>query len=262
MKEKEAEQAANTIKPEVVVPAHFGSIVGKTKDAKEFINELDPSVKSKILLDLLDGIEHITHATIKLTKGPVIYFDPIGIEDKPKDADMIFVTHNHSDHFSVPIIKRIAKEDTHFIATLDVAETLKREGFTNITEVVPNESYNVNGLNFTAVPAYDQATHLQENNWVGYIVDYHNTSYYIPGDTTLIPEIENFENVDVAFLPVDGAYTMSPKQAAQAASALKVLVAIPIHFGSVVGTTKDAEEFLALLDPSIMSKIMVLKSSK
>lgn len=262
MNAKEADDV-NIIKPKVVVPTCFGSIAGSTKDVKEFINELDESVKCKILLDLLEGAQHLTHSTIKLTKGPVIYFDPIGIHDEPKDADMVFITHNHHDHFSKDIIKRIVKENAHFIAPADVADLLRKGGINNITEVVPNQSYSVEGINFTTVPSYNinKNYHLKENNWVGYVVEYHNTSYYIAGDTDLIPEIENL-NVDVAFLPVGGTYTMNANEAAKAANLMKPLVAVPVHFGSIVGTTEDANTFISELDKSIMGKIMLADTSK
>lgn len=213
--------------------------------------------------DALEGIEHLNHSTIKLAKGPIIYFDPIGIDDDLKDADMVFITHNHHDHFSKDIIKRIAKDNTHFIAPFDVAKVLKKDGIENITEIVPNQSYNIEGIHISTVPAYNinKDYHLKESNWVGYIVKYHNTSYYIAGDTDLIPEIENL-NVDVAFLPVGGTYTMNASEAAKAANLMRPLVAVPIHFGSIVGTSEDASDFIAKLDPSIMGKILLTNASK
>ncbi len=263
MNASEAAKATSIIKPKVVVPIHFGSIVGKTEDAREFIAGLDPSTQCEVLLDLLNGVEHFNHSTLKMTKGPIIYFDPIQIETEPKDADLVFITHMHDDHFSMENIKKVAKDSTQFIAPSDVAQILKDEGITNIIQVVPNNKYDLEGVTFTAVPAYNigKEFHQKEKNWVGYIVNYHNTSYYIAGDTDVIPEMKNF-NVDIAFLPVGGTYTMNASEAAEAANLIKPLVAVPIHFGSIVGTTQDANDFISILDKSIMSKIMLTNALK
>ena len=258
MNANEAAKAASIIKPKVVVPIHFGSIVGKAEDARQFISELDQSIECKMLLDLLNGLEHLNHSTIKMTKGPIIYFDPIQINDESKDADLVFITHIHDDHFSLENIKKIAKDSTHFIAPSDIAKVLKDEGINNITEVLPNKRYTVEGINFTAVPAYNigKEFHKKGQNWVGYIVDYHNISYYIAGDTDLIPEMKNF-NVDIAFLPVGATYTMDASEAAQAANLIKPLVAVPIHYGSIVGTVEDSINFISNLDAAITGKSML-----
>jgi L-ascorbate metabolism protein UlaG (beta-lactamase superfamily) len=149
------------------------------------------------------------------------------------------------------------KASTKIIITADGVESLVKENFNNVIAVYPLESYKLNGLEFKTVPAYNlnKDFHKKDSNWVGYILNINNTSYYFAGDTDVIPEMKDF-NVDVAFLPVGGTYTMNATEAAQAANIIKPLVAVPIHYGDVVGSAEDAKTFVNLIDDSIQGLIL------
>jgi L-ascorbate metabolism protein UlaG (beta-lactamase superfamily) len=257
MDAKEAANAANMIKPKVAVPIHFGDVVGTTQDARTFISLLDKKITGVVLKNLLNGISHSKQSTIKIAADNIIYVDPYNIDGEPKDADIIFITHTHGDHFSIPDIKKIMKASTKIIITSDGIESLEKEGFQNILTVVPFENYTLNGLEFKTVPAYNKNKdfHKQASNWVGYILNIKNTSYYFAGDTDIIPEMSDL-NVDVAFLPVGGTYTMNASEAAQAANMIRPLVAVPIHYGDVVGSAEDAKSFIDNLDASIQGIIL------
>ena len=214
------------------------------------------------------NIELLGHASIKIDK---IYFDPFQLKQNYNDAEYIFITHSHYDHFSEEDILKI-KEQTHpktkqsrldkimkmqqKIAQIKLEEKIKNtyevlvEGFTEdkIIVVEPSKSYKLNNLEFTTIPAYNinKPFHPKENNWVGYLLNYNEKTYYIPGDTDITEENKKVK-CDIAFIPVGGTYTTDYKEGAELANIIKPQVAIPIHYGSIVGTKEDGEKFKKLL---------------
>ncbi len=214
--------------------------------------------KAAILKELLQGVSHIKHSTIKIQGTKIIYFDPIGIEGEPKDADIILISHSHGDHFSAEDIKKLAKDSTILVIPGDIVETAVQEGFTNIVTVAPNKDYEVDGVKFSTIPAYNtnKDFHKKESNWVGFIVNMNNTRYYFAGDTDFIPEMKGVK-ADVVFLPVGGTYTMTSTEAVQAANAIKPTVAVPMHFGDIVGTWDDARTFSENIEKTITGIILL-----
>ena len=103
-----------------------------------------------------------------------------------------------------------------------------------------------------AVPAYNQGKpfHPRSNNWVGYLITIDNTKVYHAGDTDLIPEINDIE-ADFALLPIGGTYTMNVQEAASCVKKIKPKVAIPMHYGSIVGSNSDALEFKKACDTEV-----------
>lgn len=215
------------------------------------------SDKAAILKELLQGVSHIRHSTIKIQGTKIIYFDPIGIEGEPKDADIILISHSHGDHFSTEDIKKLAKDSTVLVIPRDAVETAVQAGLTNIVTVAPNKNYEVDGLKFCTVPAYNtnKDFHRKENNWVGFIVNMNNVRYYFAGDTDIIPEMKDIK-ANVVFLPVGGTYTMTSAEAVQAANTIKPAVAVPIHFGDIVGTQDDARTFVENIEKTITGIVL------
>lgn len=210
---------------------------------------------------MLKEIECLGHSTIKMHKnGKTIYIDPYNIKEGKNDANIVFITHAHYDHYSEEDIKKIKNKDTIIVITDDLCERVSKLGFDaiNIVTVKPNNKYNIDNISFTTTPAYnvDKQFHPKANNWVGYIIELDKVKYYIAGDTDITEENKKVK-CDVAFVPVGGTYTMDFKESASLINEIKPKIAVPIHYGSIVGTMQDAEDFKKLLRPTIKCKILI-----
>lgn len=208
---------------------------------------------------MLKGIEVLCHSSIRFNKDIIIYFDPFKIEKNYNDADIIFITHDHYDHYSEEDVAKVVKKDTVIVAPEDLLTKLLKKGFEkeNIITVKPNENHAVKGLEFQTIPAYniDKQFHPKVNNWVGYLVEIKGITYYIAGDTDITEENKKVK-CDVAFVPVGGTYTMDYKEAAELINVIKPKVAVPIHYGSIVGTKEDAINFSKLIHSEIECTIL------
>ena len=194
-------------------------------------------------------VEVLCHSSIKITEDAIIYIDPFKINKEYHDADYVFVTHSHYDHFSPEDIEKVKKENTIFIVTEDIKEKAEKLfGEENVFAVEPNESYHAYGLDFKTTYAYNvnKAFHPKGNRWVGYIIQTNNKTYYIAGDTDNIKEIQDIE-CDEALIPIGGTYTMNYKEAAELANTIKAKIVIPTHYGSIVGDKEDAIKFKELV---------------
>lgn len=206
---------------------------------------------------LLEGVSHFKQSTVRIAGEKTIYIDPYNIAGEPKDADVVFVTHTHNDHFSISDIKKVMKNDAVLAVPADAVEKAEKKGFKNIVTVIPFKAYKAGGISFETVPAYntDKKFHRKESNWAGYVISINGKTYYHAGDTDVIPEMNNIK-ADVAFLPVGGTYTMNAAQAADAANIIKPFVAVPIHFADIVGTIEDARNFIKGLNSGISGVIL------
>ena len=99
----------------------------------------------------------------------------------------------------------------------------------------------------------DKKYHPKENGWVGYIVEINDIHYYIAGDTDLTPEIKSI-SCDVALIPIGGRFTMNAKEAASLINTIEPQIAIPTHYGDIIGTKEDAESFEKLVKDGIVVK--------
>lgn len=209
---------------------------------------------------MLENISIIHHSSIKFSDNIKIYFDPYEINENNNDADIIFITHNHYDHYSENDIKKIYNANTKFIITKDLEKELLNLGIKkeNIVTVAPNNNYNVLDISFKTIPAYNinKPFHPKENNWVGYLINYNNFIYYIAGDTD-ITEDNKLIKCDIAFLPIGGKYTMNYKEAAELTNIIKPKIVVPIHYGLIIGTTEDAIKFSKLINKDITCKILI-----
>ena len=192
-------------------------------------------------------IEFVKHNSIKIKGSKTVYIDPYKIEEEYKDADYIFSTHSHYDHFSEEDIKKIIKPETKLI----VVESSKEDALKiteNVYIVEPEKEYEIDKLSFCTKYAYnvDKQFHPRQNNWVGFIINLDSEKYYIAGDTDNIPELQDVE-CDVAFLPVGGTYTMNYEEAADLANTIKTKIVVPTHYGVIVGKEEDAIKFRELV---------------
>ncbi len=198
---------------------------------------------------MIENIHWLGHATFKIvTEDKIIYIDPFQLKKKDQ-ADIILITHEHFDHCSPEDVEKIQKPDTVIVTTSDCALKLSGE----IKKVKPGDKINVKGIEIEAVPAYNtnKKFHPKENNWVGYIINIKGTKIYHAGDTDKIPEMKDFKNIDIALLPVSGTYVMTAEEAAEAATIINPKIAVPMHYGSIVGSEKDAKKFADLLKGKI-----------
>lgn len=209
---------------------------------------------------MLDNVEVLCHSSIKISREKVIYIDPYKIDKDYNDADIIFITHDHYDHYSEADIDKVKKDNTVIVAPEGLLTKLLRKGFRqdNIITVDPGDCDMLLGIKFETISAYNinKPFHKKENGWVGYIIEIKGIRYYIAGDTDITEENKNVK-CDVAFVPVGGTYTMDFKEAAQLVNRIKPKIAVPIHYGSVVGTKQDAIDFVKLLYPTIKGVILM-----
>lgn len=210
---------------------------------------------------MLNNIEVLYHSSIRINKEKTIYIDPFKIDRNYNDADIIFITHDHYDHYSEEDIDKVINENTVIVIPEELLTKVLKKGINKnaIITVKPNQKYMVQGIKFETVPAYNtnKTFHPKENGWVGYVIEINETKYYIAGDTDITEENKKVK-CDVAFVPVGGTYTMDFKEAAQLVNQIQPKVAVPIHYGSVVGTKQDAEEFIKLLHTNIKGVILMI----
>ncbi len=207
---------------------------------------------------MLSGVEVLCHSSIRIDKHLVMYFDPYKISEEVHDADIIFCTHTHSDHFSEEDILKVKNDRTIFIGTEDSYVKVMKLGFAEekIKIVEPGNIYELLGIKFETIPAYniEKQYHPKENGWVGYNVEIDGIHYYIAGDTDLTPETKSV-SCDVALLPIGGRFTMNAKEAASLVNTIEPQIAIPTHYGDIIGTHDDAELFKKLVKEDIEVKL-------
>lgn len=202
---------------------------------------------------MLDNVYLFCQSSIKIQKSKTIYFDPFKMEEEYHDADIIFVTHDHFDHFDVGSINKIIKDDTKIVVPtilLNQAKELFDES--KIIVVEPNNDYSIDGIDVHVMPSYNinKQFHPKEKNYVGYIVSLDNISYYAMGDTDAIDEAKNVK-CDVLFIPIGGTYTMDVNEASTLTNIMKPKVVVPIHYGSVVGKLSDGNDFKNIINQDI-----------
>ncbi|OGW52221.1 MAG: Zn-dependent hydrolase [Nitrospirae bacterium RBG_13_43_8] len=188
---------------------------------------------------MVKDIHWLGHDTFKVIGEKVVYTDPFKIKKKDT-ADVILITHEHFDHCSPEDVKAIQGPKTFIVATSDSAKKLSGK----IKIVKPGEKINVEGVEIEIVPAYNtnKQFHTKDKGWVGYVFTLKGQRIYLAGDTDYIPEMKNLK-VDIALLPVSGTYVMTAEEAIKAALDIKPKIAIPMHYGSIVGSADDAKKF-------------------
>ncbi len=193
---------------------------------------------------MLENVHWLGHASIKITGKKVVYIDPYQIAGGEK-ADIILITHDHYDHLSMEDIEKIRSNETVIVVPASASEAIEGE----VKTMNPGDRLNLEDVEIQAVPAYniDKQFHPREASHLGYIVKIDGVAYYHAGDTDFIPEMDGID-ADVAFLPVGGTYTMNAEEAARAAKALGIKIVVPIHWGAIVGSQTDAEQFGQMCD--------------
>ncbi len=206
------------------------------------------------------AITFIGHGTLMFTINKmVIQVDPVsGYADYstlPK-ADLILVTHHHGDHLDPAAIEKSSKPGTEIILTETCAQQLKKG-----TVLKNGETRIIKGLTIEAVPAYN-LVHKRDNGQPfhpkgegnGYIITCGYKKIYVAGDTENIPEMSNLKGIDIAFLPMNLPYTMTPEMVAEAVKAFKPKILYPYHYGET-----DVNQLLTLLKGFPETEVRVRK---
>ncbi|MGW8209394.1 MAG: MBL fold metallo-hydrolase, partial [Syntrophobacteria bacterium] len=193
-------------------------------------------------------ITFIGHGTLMFSfGGKVIHVDPVSREadySKMPKADLILITHEHGDHLDPQAIELVRTEKTSIVLT-EVCGSKISGGV-----VMKNgEVRNVQGLKIEAVPAYN-LVHMRSPGVPfhpkgvgnGYVITFGKKRVYVAGDTENVPEMKKLKNIDVAFLPMNLPYTMTPEMVADAAKAFKPAILYPYHYGET-----DTSQLIELL---------------
>jgi L-ascorbate metabolism protein UlaG (beta-lactamase superfamily) len=184
------------------------------------------------------AITFVGHGTLMFGyNGLVIHVDPVGREADysvmPK-ADLVLITHEHGDHLDPDALEKIKKGGTIIVLNRNSA---KKCGHGLVMK--NGDVKTVRGLKIEAVPAYNivskrdsGAPYHPQGNGNGYVVTFGDKRVYVAGDTENVPEMAKLKNIDIAFLPMNLPYTMSPEMAADAARAFRPKVLYPYHYGN------------------------------
>lgn len=198
--------------------------------------------------ELVSKLHWLGHDSFRLDGPPVIYFDPWKLSGHLPVADLVLVSHEHFDHCSPDDVLKISDSNTLVVANTSCAASLPGARL-----VKPGDRLTVRGVDIEVVSAYNlnkfrspgQPFHPQKSGYAGYIITVGGVRLYHTGDTDGIPEMAKIK-CDVALLPVSGIYVMTAEEAAEAAKVLGPQIAVPMHYGSGIGTAEDGARFAEL----------------
>ena len=208
-------------------------------------------------------IEEITineHSSIRIQGERIIYFDPYQITEESHDADMIFITHDHYDHFDPASVEKVLKEDTIMVIPGSSFDAWSDSGLivTQVLQMNPGEKIDMGWIVIETLPAYNLRKHFhpRKKNWLGYLVTMEERRIYVAGDTDVTDENRQVR-CDIAFVPVGGKYTMNVEQAAELINEIEPELAVPTHYGSVVGNASDGLEFKRAIKEGIRVPLLI-----
>ncbi len=212
------------------------------------------------------SVDWLGHSGFLIKNSKTIYIDPYQIKEGHEKADIILITHSHYDHCSVADMQKIVKEGTKIVMTADCQSKITRFDVPiEMIIVETGQELDLNGIRITTIPAYniDKHFHTKDEGWVGFMIRMGDVLIYYAGDTDLIPEMQKLtgysgsDKTFIALLPVGGRFVMTAEEASEAAKLIKPSLAIPMHYGTISGTLKDAEEFCELCsEHGIKTKIL------
>jgi L-ascorbate metabolism protein UlaG (beta-lactamase superfamily) len=198
-------------------------------------------------------LTRIAHDTFRIAGSEVVYTDPFKISKSDK-ADIVLLSHDHFDHLSVEDLEKVCAPGTTIVASHSCEAGLKDLKVKGKRFLEPNAKHTVGKVVIETVPAYNvnkfrepgKPFHPKEAKGLGFVLEMDGVRVYYAGDTDFIPEMKSIR-CDIALLPVSGTYVMTVEEAAQAAEALNPKIAVPMHYGAIVGSNADAEKFKSLV---------------
>ncbi len=197
-------------------------------------------------------IDVFAQAAIKMVGDKVMYFDPYLIKDEYHDADYIFITHDHYDHYDEESINNIKKDNTKIILPICLKDK------PNNLVVEPNKEYVIDDIKFKTIPSYnlEKPFHPREKEYVGYLIELEGLTYYIMGDTDVTKEALEVIT-DVCFVPIGGKYTMDYLEAIDYINKINPKKVIPIHYGSIIGDITLGKQFKEKINKNIEVEIKI-----
>ena len=192
------------------------------------------------------------HDAFRIDADLTIYIDPFRIGPGPT-ADIIFISHDHYDHCSPEDIAKVQGPETVIVTCRSCLKKVTG----NVEVVAPGDSLTVKGIPVRIVPSYNinKKFHPKKKGWLGFVLEIDGVRVYHAGDTDFIPEMAEI-HADIVLLPVSGTYVMTASEAVEAALTIKPALAIPMHYGSLVGEISDAEYFSQSLNGKIPVRIL------
>lgn len=195
----------------------------------------------------------IAHDTFRIAGSKVIYTDPFKVT-KGDQADIVLLSHEHFDHLSLEDLRKVCSLKTAIVASPLCKDGLKGFAAKSVDYLEPGGARAVDGVEIRAVPAYNvnkfrepgKAFHPKGESRLGFLITMDGTTVYHAADSDLIPEMKSVQ-CDIALLPVSGTYVMTAEEAAEAAATIKPKIAVPMHYGAIVGSEADAKKFKSLV---------------
>ena len=195
-------------------------------------------------------ISWLGHDSFRIKNGKTVVIDPFKIRPTSEKADILLITH---DHFSMDDIKKVVNENTTIVTIPAVKKELSSLKVKEVKAVKPGDKLKLGDISIDVVPAYNlnkfrepgKVFHPKEDGKAGYVIGIKGVRVYHAGDTDAIPEMKGLK-ADVALLPVSGTYVMTADEAAHAAKMVEPKLAIPMHYGVIVGSEQDAQKFKQL----------------
>ena len=200
----------------------------------------------------------IAHDTFRIAGSKVIYTDPFKVT-KRDEADIVLLSHEHFDHLSLEDLEKVISPGTTIVASPLCKDGLKKVKVKEMRFLNPGEKFTVGTppsgeVEIEAVPAYNlnkfrepgKVFHPKGEKRLGFVFKMDGTTIYFSGDADFIPEMKSIR-CDIALLPVSGTYVMSAEEAAEAAAAVNPKIAVPMHYGAIIGSDADAQKFKSLV---------------
>jgi L-ascorbate metabolism protein UlaG (beta-lactamase superfamily) len=197
----------------------------------------------------LDGITWFRGSSVRIRgMGREVHVDPSGVSEE-SEADLILLTHPHFDNFSEADIARVRGPHTVVLAPA----TMKKQLLDADHLLRPGDMLHIDGFDILAVPAHNvgKKFHTPDDGWLGYVFTVGETTFYHAGDTDFLPSMAGIR-CDIAFLPCDSHYTMTPEDAARAADACGAKVIVPVHWGETHGTRADVARLETLFPGTVL----------
>jgi len=195
----------------------------------------------------------VAHDTFRIAGSKVIYTDPYKVS-KRDEADIVLLSHEHFDHLSLEDLKKVIFPGTTIVASPLCKDGLRSVKVKETKFLDPGGKFSVGKVEIEALPAYNlnkfrepgHVFHPKEGKGLSFVFQMDGTRVYYAGDTDFIPEMKSVK-CDVALLPVSGTSVMTAEEAAEAAAAINPKIAVPMHFGAIVGSDADAKRFKSLV---------------